>query len=254
MNMPNLDYIRPYFLGDKAGPQHNRYVLWIDVMGAGAKIGRNVRTASIPVMKLHVAALSAVKKNKGKPLELFPIIDGLYVASEDRNPLMFFMSDIMRSMAAEFLVLDNWERSIIRGAISYGPVIFGRESIEGAEILKETNYCNSILLGMPLVQAYTAERLAPPFGVYVHESARAFSPPSSHPMTTVFWRWWCTNKVAQQVVLALPPKMEEYFKWCREHTAELEYPVDRIDAHLRLAQEYLRDLESTFKSESEDDK
>ena len=111
MKETNLDYIRPFFLGEKAGPQRNRYVLWIDIMGAAAKIARNVRTASIPVMKLHVAALTAVKKNKGKPLELFPIIDGLYVTSEDLNPLMFFMSEVLRSMAAEFLMLGNWERS-----------------------------------------------------------------------------------------------------------------------------------------------
>jgi hypothetical protein len=252
MKETNLDYIRPFFLGEKAGPQRNRYVLWIDIMGAAAKIARNVRTASIPVMKLHVAALTAVKKNKGKPLELFPIIDGLYVTSEDLNPLMFFMSEVLRSMAAEFLMLGNWERSMVRGAVSYGPVILGRESIDGSEILQATRYCDSILLGMPLSQAYAAERLAPPFGVYVHESARAFAPANAQPMTTVFWRWWRTNKVAQELVLALPKEIESYFDWCRKHTAQIEYPVDRIEVHHRLATEYLRDLESTFKTDAEE--
>jgi hypothetical protein len=247
MKKTNIDYVRPFYLGEKAGPQRYRYVLWIDIMGAGPKISRNVRTASIPLMKLHVAALTAAKLSKGKPIEIFPIIDGLYATSEDSRPLMFFMSHVLRSMAAEFLTLDNHERSIVRGAVSYGPVIFGRESTEGADILKETTYCNSILLGMPLVQAYAAERLAPPFGVYVHESARAFAPGDGQPMTTVFWRWWRTDKGAQQVVLALPKAIDEYFNWCRKHSAELEYPVDRADAHHRLAQEYLYDLESTFK-------
>lgn len=252
MKETNLDYIRPYFFGDKAGPQRNRYVLWLDIMGAGPKIARNVQTASIPVMKLHVAALTAVKKNKGKPLELFPIIDGLYVASEDLNPLMFFMSEVLRSMAAEFLMLGNWERSMVRGAVSYGPVILGRESVDGSDILRDSGYCNSILLGMPLVQAYAAERLAPPFGVYVHESARAFSPSNAKPMTTVFWRWWLTNKVAQEVVLALPKEIDAYFDWCRKHSAQIEYPLDRIEAHYCLATEYLLDLESTFRADEED--
>src|ERR1700733_8948166 len=121
MKKQNLDYTRPFYMGEKAGPQRYRYVLWIDIMGAGAKISRNVQTASIPVMKLHVAALTAAKLSKGKPIELFPIIDGLYVTSEDSRPLMFFMSHVLRSMAAEFLVLDNRERSIVRGAVSYGP-------------------------------------------------------------------------------------------------------------------------------------
>jgi hypothetical protein len=252
MKAADLNYIRPFFLGDKAGPQRNRYVLWLDVMGAGPKIARNVRTASIPVMKLHVAALTAVRKNTGKTLDLFPIIDGLYVASEDLNPLMFFMSEVLRSMAAEFLMLGNWERSMVRGAVSYGPVIFGRESIEGSEIFKDTAYLGSILLGMPLAQAYTSERLAPPFGVYVHESARAFAPVDGQPMTTVFWRWWRTNKIAQQVVLALPKEIESYFEWCRNHTAQIEYPLDRINAHHRLATEYLSDLESTFKADEKE--
>src|SRR5580700_7078082 len=35
---------------------------------------------------------------------------------------------------------------------------------------------NKILLGMPRVQAHLAERGTPPFGVFVHESARVFAP------------------------------------------------------------------------------
>lgn len=248
MKQKNLDYVRPFFLGDKAGPQRYRYVLWIDLMGAGAKIGRNVRAASIPLMKLHVAALTAAKQNKGKPFELFPIIDGLYVTAEDSGSLMFFMSHVLRAMASEFLALENRERSIVRGAISYGPVILGRESKEGSEILKESDYCHSILLGMPLVQAHAAERLAPPFGVYVHESARAFAPANAGPFTTVFWRWWLIDKVAQQVASQLPKEIEGYFAWCRKHTAEIEYSLDRIDAHHQLAQEYLLDVESTHET------
>jgi hypothetical protein len=248
MKQKNLDFIRPFFFGDKAGPQLYRYILWIDLMGAGPKIGRNVRAASIPLMKLHVAALTAAKQNKGKSLELFPIIDGLYVTAEDSGSLMFFMSHVLRAMAAEFLALENRERSIVRGAISYGPVILGRESKEGAEIFKESDYCHSILLGMPLVQAYSAEPLAPPFGIYVHESARAFAPANAEPFTTVFWRWWLIDKVAKQVALHLPKEIDSYFDWCRKHTAEIGYSLDRIDAHHQLAQEYLVDVESTHET------
>lgn len=198
-------------------------------------------------MKLHVAALTAVKKNTKTPIELYPIIDGIYAVSEDRDPMMFFISDVFRSMAAEFLVLQNWERSIIRGAISYGPVILGRESTSGAPILQESNYCHSILLGMPLVQAYSAERLAPPFGVYIHESARAFAPSNSHPFTTMLWQWWRTDKPAQKVALALLAELDTYFEWSRNHTTAMAYSRDRIDVHQQLAREYLRDVEATLK-------
>jgi hypothetical protein len=245
MKQKNLDYVRPFYIGDNAGAQRYRYVLWLDVMGAGPKIARSVRTAIIPVMKLHVAALNAVKMNKGKPLELFPMIDGLYVASEDSGPMIFFMSNVLRAMAAEFLVLENRERSLVRGAVSYGPVIFGRESKDGSPILKETDYCNSILLGMPLVQAYTAERLAPPLGIYVHESARAFAPVDRQPFTTVFWRWWLSDAVANQIAQKLLKEIDSYFNWCCAHTAELDYPSDRAEAHHKLAREYLLDVVGT---------
>lgn len=65
-------------------------------------------------MKLHIAALAAKKKTLGG-IELFPVIDGIYVVSEHFSSIAFFLSDVFRSMAAEFLVLKNWERSVIRG-------------------------------------------------------------------------------------------------------------------------------------------
>jgi len=47
---------------------------------------------------------------------------------------------------------------------------------------------------MPLVQAFVAEKTAPPFGVFVHESVRAFGPTNKHPVTTVLWQWWRKNE------------------------------------------------------------
>jgi hypothetical protein len=239
----DLDFIRPLFIGGDAGPERYRYVLWIDIMGSQSKLLRNVRTASIPIMKLHVAALGAVKKNTGQAIALFPMIDGIYVVSEQLPPLMFFMSDVFRSMAAEFLTLKNWERSLVRGAFSFGPVILGSESKKGAEILQESDYANSILVGMPLVQAFVAERQSPPFGVYVHESARAFAPPNSKPFTHTLFRWWLTNEIAKKIAAALPKQLDEYFDWCRAHSMSMSYQLDRIDVHQKLAREYFETLE-----------
>jgi hypothetical protein len=68
-----LDYLRPYYLGDDSGLQKFRYVLWVDIMGSQGKMLRNVRTAFIPLMKLHVAALNAKKKTLGG-VNLFPVL------------------------------------------------------------------------------------------------------------------------------------------------------------------------------------
>jgi hypothetical protein len=232
-----LDYLRPFYLGTQSGPQKSRYVLWVDIMGSQGKMLRNVRTASIPLMKLHVAALNAKKKTIGD-IDLFPVIDGIYVVSEHFSAIVFFISDVFRSMGAEFLVLKNWERSVIRGAVAYGPVIMGGECKEGAAILKESDYANSILLGMPLVQAYTAEKGAPPFGVSVHESVRAFGRLGKDPITVSLWRWWSKNPENMKIANALLSSLHSYYEWCRKNPTASGYPPERIDAHQAMADEY----------------
>jgi hypothetical protein len=95
----------------------------------------------------HAEEINKRKEKDHRRNRAFPVIDGIYFVSEHFNALAFFISDVFRSMAAEFLVLENWERSVIRDAVAYGPVIMGGECKEGAAILKESDYANSILLG-----------------------------------------------------------------------------------------------------------
>lgn len=242
-----LDRIRPYYLGDDAGSQKARYVLWVDIMGSQGKMLRNVRTAAIPLMKLHVAALAAQKKTLGG-IELFPVIDGIYVVSEHFSSIAFFLSDVFRSMAAEFIVLKNWERSVIRGAVAYGPIILGEECKGGSLFLKETDYANGILLGMPLVQAYTAERDAPPFGIFVHESVRAFGQVGQHSINTPLWRWWTKGTENSKIAAALLPCLHDYFGWSRSNPVTSGYPADRIEFHRVLAEEYLGEFKDGWKA------
>ena len=240
-----LDYLRPFYLGSQSGQQKSQYVLWVDIMGSQGKMLRNVWTASIPLMKLHVAALNAKKKTIGE-IELFPVIDGVYVVSEDFKPIVFFISDVFRSMAAEFLVLKNWERSVIRGAVAYGPVIMGGECKQGAAILNESNYANAILLGMPLVWAYAAEKATPPFGVSVHESVRAFGRLGKQRISVSLWRWWSKNIANMKIANALFRSLHSYYEWCRKNPTASGYPAERIDAHRAMADEYLGEFANGF--------
>jgi hypothetical protein len=237
LGLGTLNHLRPFYLGTQSGPQKSRYVLWVDIMGSQGKMLRNVWTASIPLMKLHVAALNAKQKTVGK-IDLFPVIDGIYVVSKYFNAVTFFISDVFRSMGAEFLVLENRERSVIRGAVAYGPVIMGGECKEGASILKESDYANSILLGMPLVQAYTAERGAPPFGVSIHESVRAFGRLGKDRISASFWRWWNKNPNNIKIANALRPALHSYYEWCRKNPTASGYLPERIDAHQAMADEF----------------
>jgi hypothetical protein len=119
----------------------------------------------------------------------------------------------------------------------------GAECKEGASILKESDYANSILLGMPLVQAYTAEKGAPPFGVHVHESVRAFGQIGTHRVTVPLWRWWSKNADSMRIAAALVPSLRSYFEWCRKNPVTSGYPPHRIDAHRVLAEEYFGEFD-----------
>ena len=72
------------------------------------------------------------------------------------------------------------------------------------------------MLGIPLVQAFLAESGAPPFGIYVHESARSFAPPNQSPISHILWRWWLSDdtnkKLAAKLALAVHEELaREYF-------------------------------------------
>jgi hypothetical protein len=41
----------------------------------------------------------------------------------------------------------------------------------------------ALLIGMPMIHAYQTERQAPPFGIFVHESARSFAPGNEVPLS-----------------------------------------------------------------------
>jgi hypothetical protein len=245
-----LDHLRPYYMGIHSGVQKSRYVLWVDIMGSQGKMLRNVKTAAIPLMKLHVAALNAKKKTQGS-VELFPVIDGIYVVSEKLNSLSFFISDVFRSMAAEFLALDHWERSVVRGAIAYGPVILGEECKDASPVFGESHYADSVLIGMPLVQAFTSEKNAPPFGIFVHESVRAFGDNGGHPVTVLLWRWWSKNQENQTIANALLRELDAYFNWCLKNPIASGYAPDRIDAHRALTREYLNEFKNGLVHPSE---
>jgi hypothetical protein len=92
---------------------------------------------------------------------------------------------------------------------------------------------------MPMVQAYASEAEAPPFGVCVHESARAFAPAGDEPLHDRWWRWdEFGNDAVQRTWAALHPNLKAYFDWCSERALRIGYPIDRINAHRMMAAQY----------------
>ena len=159
-----------------------------------------------------------------------------------------FLSDVFPFYGRRVSCAYDWERSVIRGAVAYGPVILGEECKSGSLFLKENDYANGILLGMPLVQAYTAERDAPPFGVFVHESVRAFGQMGQHSISTPLWRWWTKSTENSKIAAALLPCLRNYFDWSRSNPVSSGYPADRIEVHKVLAEEYLGEFKDGWKA------
>ena len=174
---------------------------------------------------------------------LFPMVDGLYAISESLDAMKFFISDVFRSMAAEFIALQPWEQSVIRGALAFGPVILGSESKGGSDVLAKSTYTDSILLGIPLVQAFVAESSAPPFGIYIHESARSFAPSNQNPISHILWRWWLSDDTNRKLAEALAQQLKLYYAYCKKFPVGTSYAADRLAAHQELAREYFDEFE-----------
>ncbi len=60
------------------------------------------------------------------------------------------------------------------------------------------------MFGPAIIQAYRSESLAPPFGVAVHESARAFFQLGEEPFRMSHWLWWAPNEPVDYPTNAAP--------------------------------------------------
>ena len=62
----------------------------------------------------------------------------------------------------------------MKGALAKGTLQHGSQiSSEVSPVMaSRVGYKQHLLFGMPMIQAFNAEKNAPPFGIYIHESAR----------------------------------------------------------------------------------
>lgn len=228
-----------YFNEQKMPSAHNEYVLWIDIMGTKNKMMESVRTSAIFMYKLHVTIL----ENSTEDIVLYPIMDGVYVTSKNQKTIKLFMIKVFSSLGKDFFSQENISfRFLVKGALAYGPIIHGEEvSPDASRIFKDKiQYKNSILIGLPMIQAFNSEKLAPPFGVYVHESARAFAPEGESPFVHKWWKWFLEDQRIwnKEKSEKLNKCINEYFDHAKQQTITLDYPLDKIDIHKRMFAEY----------------
>lgn len=231
------------FVKDSAIPQaRNEYVCWIDIMGTKSKMENSVNTCAIFMLKFHASILDAIQKKKCV-ISVYPVMDGVYITSTSINDLQTALFHIFSELGDLFLSEDSfYHQFLVKAAIAYGPVIHGKDiddSVNNA-IASDKNYKNSLLLGLPMIQAITGEQKAPPFGVYVHESARTFHPTGETAFSFKWWKWFLLGKQGwnKDKTKQLSQKIEKYFDNCKKQSMVLEYPSDRIDVHKQAATEY----------------
>jgi len=218
------------------------YVLWLDVMGTANQMLRSLPIAANFIFKLHCAVLEAYEE-VGQPagIRLYPVMDGVYITSEQRKPLQGLINQAMARIAITFInEKKHYHQFLVRGAVSYGPIYHGSGLVaEAAYVLANNKMIrDSILMGLPMAQAYQAETDAAPFGIAAHSSARAFAPHGDTPFRFI-WLDWFRSSDPRIDPKRLLQCLEGYFKWQLEHSNMSGYKPERIAHHRKLAEEYL---------------
>jgi len=241
--MPATTKGQLFFDADKLGSSENNYVCWIDVMGSKEHLRISPSIASNFIFKLHIALLESLEKiedSHQQNLVFYPIMDGAYITSRTQKSLELLLCPAMKSLANLFIKENNNKhRFMVRGAIAFGPVFHGKNIQEEASkiLARQRNITNKILIGLPIVQANEAESKAPPYGIVIHETARAFAPDGENPVTFVWLNWNKGNGSAR--LDSLDEALKSYFSWHRERPNVTGYSLKQIDRHSKLAEELI---------------
>ncbi|MGB7810370.1 MAG: hypothetical protein WBP56_04465 [Polyangia bacterium] len=192
-------------------------------------------TAANFVFRLHVAALEAPHAD----LRLYPVMDGLYATTKCQRSLRTFLEAVFGRLCSVFSEqVEMKHRFLVKAGVAYGAVFHGSQVNDNVNtrLAREQGYAQSILLGMPMAQAFACEKFAPPFGIYIDESARAFSPDGEWPFHDIWWHWYA--KQDRPGAARLEEELTKYFAWCEQRSYAIEYSKDRIAEHSLMATQY----------------
>ena len=144
------------YVTDSAFPEtQNEYVCWIDIMGTKSKMEHSVNTCGIFMLKFHAAILEAIQKKKCA-INVYPVMDGVYITSKSVNDLQTAMFHIFSELGNLFLSENDFHHQfLVKASIAYGPVIHGKDidNSVNANLAADESYKNSLLIGLPMIQA-----------------------------------------------------------------------------------------------------
>lgn len=213
-----------------------RYVCWIDIMGMQSLLSRSITTAAIIISRFQkFLDMQSVKYNSDNKSDIFihPIMDAAYITSTNGDTLIKFLEKIYRAVATNFINEgDYFQKFIIKSCIAYGLIGHGAD-IEDTEFTKK----DTLIFGLPIIQAYKSEKKAPPFGIYIHQSARSLSD-HSFPRR---WHLWFSDSDSKGTPLInnLRSSLTDYFERAKKLSFCLEYSDEKIEKHEQMAGQYL---------------
>ena len=219
----------------------NEYVCWLDIMGTKSKMENSVKTCSIFIFQLHTAVLKAIES--GCKIHTYPVMDGVYFTAAHRTDIENALQNIFVSLGNMFIEEEKFNyQFLVKASVAYGPIIHGKDISDDInyQFAKNHPYKESLLLGLPMIQAYNGESSAPPFGIYIHESARAFHAQDESPFVVKWWKWFLCKRLDwdEEKTKRLGDKIINYFTNCRKQSLLLDYSESRIDSHEKIAKLY----------------
>jgi len=198
---------------------------------------------------MHIGIIEMIGAHNN--IEFFPMNDGVFIVSRRRNHLLNFVNKYMFSLFEIATGRDNKRKRnhefnmdtsfLVKGAISYGPMYYKAGIKECNDMLKiNDEYTNRLLSGLPMIHAYESENEAPPFGIFVHESARAFHHPEDTPIAYVFWKWWEQLDNPQGIKKMVNEFVVEYLNQCKEFPDAYLFPIQSLEKNIEKAKSYFK--------------
>jgi hypothetical protein len=93
---------------------------------------------------------------------------------------------------------------------------------------------------MPMIQAFTSEKLAPPFGIYIHESARTVG-----GLQGRYYYWRRNEALSANVHLQseLKEGLISFFGWEKDRSFYYKLEKTKFEEYEKRVEEYYRMIE-----------
>ena len=218
---------------DKMNPS-NEYVCWLDIMGTKSSMSESFEKSANFIIRFRTAVLKAAVS---KRVRVYPVMDGVYIVVKYLDDMREAIDKIMTCLAEVFLSETNNHRFIIKGALAIGTIQHGSKisSEVSPDMAPRSGYKQHLLFGMPMIQAFNSEKQAPPFGIYIHESARTVGGLQGR---YYYWRRDDTLSDNEKLHESLRKELISFLKWEKDHNYYLELEKTKFEEYENRVKEY----------------